>query len=126
MGVLTMVPPAWAGICLGSRPQGHVARGTRAIFVEVLGDWRPATWRARGSQAFVTRATGVLSEAPWRPGPRFILLGSKSGFFLLLGVRRPVFHYAPGAEGRSPSEHYGLVLPLWSSVCLGPACLWGP
>lgn len=67
-GVLTMVPPARAGIHLGSHPQGHAARGTGTFFVEVLGDWRPAMGRARGSQAFAMGAAGMLSETLWRRG----------------------------------------------------------
>ena len=59
-----MVSPARVGICLGSQSQGHAARGTGTFFVEVLGDWWPAMGRARGSQAFVTGAAGML----WRLG----------------------------------------------------------
>lgn len=100
MGVLAMVPPARAGICLGSPPQGHAARGTGTIFVEVSGDWRSAMRRARGSQ--LRELLVMLSETPWRPGPPIILPGHKSGFLLLLGAHWPVFHYAPAAEARSP------------------------
>ena len=65
-GVLVVVRLA-GGVFLGPCPLGHSGGGTGTTTADIFRDWRLATWRARGSQAFVRGAVGAVSEIPRPP-----------------------------------------------------------